>query len=61
MLLTNSRLIFAIVLCTFFTSIGYAQEPSLPAQLLDIGKPIERELSAIVERLVPLARSARPG
>ena len=24
-------------------------------------RPIERELSAIVERLVPLARSARPG
>jgi hypothetical protein len=41
--------------------LALTQQLGERAETPSAAKPIERELSAIVERLVPLARSARPG
>ena len=41
--------------------LALTQELAERADTPSAATPIERELSAIVERLVPLARSARPG
>ena len=41
--------------------LALAQELAEHADTPSAARPIERELSGIVDRLVPLARSARPG
>jgi len=41
--------------------LALTQELAEHADTPSAARPIERELSGIVERLVPLARSARPG
>jgi hypothetical protein len=45
MSLSNSRLIFSMVLCIFFNMAGYTQAPSSVDKLV-LGKPIARELKA---------------